>query len=74
MAGTCCDLLVRSPVTREAVKVDPQARLADIQLVVLPMPTPWPASSVPAPALQASWTGPSGPGRPLFLQRCSLLI
>ena len=75
MAGTCCDLLVRSPATREAVKVDPPVRLADIQPVVLSTPTPWPASSVPASALQVSWTGP--PPRlsgPLFLQSCSLLI
>ncbi len=74
MAGTCCDLLVRSPVTREAMKVETALRLADIQPVVLPTPTPWPASSVPASALEVSWTGPSGLGRPLFLQSCSLLI
>ncbi len=74
MACTCCDLLVRSPVTREAMKVDTAPRLADIQPVVLPTPTPWPASSVTASALQLSWTGPSGPSRPLFLQSCSLLI
>jgi hypothetical protein len=74
MAGTCCDLLVRSPATREAVKVDPQARIADIQPVVLPTPTPWHASSVTVGALQVSWTGPPRLSGPLFLQSCSLLI
>lgn len=74
VAGSCCDLLVRSPVTREAMKVDPPARPADIQLVLLPTPMPWPASSVIASALHVSWTGPLRPGGPLFLQSCSLLI
>ncbi len=74
MACTCCDLLVRSPVTRDVMRVDPAPRLADIQPVVLPTPTPWPASFVTASALQVSWTGPFGQGRPLFLQSCSLLI
>ena len=73
-ACRCCDLLVRSPVTREAMKVDPPARLADIQLIVLLTPTLWPAWSVPASAPQVRWTGPPRPGGPLFLQSCSLLI
>jgi hypothetical protein len=73
MAGRCCDLLVRSPGTREAMKADPLVRLADIQLVVPQTPTPWSVSSVPALALQASWTGPPRLGGPLFLQSCSLL-
>ena len=74
MAGGCCDLLDRSPVAREAMKVDRPVRPADVQLVVLPTPTPWPASSVTASALQVSWTGPPRAGGPLFLQSCSLLI
>ena len=73
-AGGCCDLLVRSPVTRQAMKVDPPARPVDIHLVVLPTPTAWPASSITAGALQVSWTGPPRPGGPLFLQSCSFLI
>jgi hypothetical protein len=74
MAGRCCDLLVRSPVTREAMKADPPPPLADIQIVVLPTPTPWPVSSVPASVLQVSWTGPPRLSGPLFLQSSSLLI
>ncbi len=74
MAGRCCDLLVRSAVTREAMKVDSRARPADVELVVLPAPPPLPTSFVAASARQASWTGPPRPGGPLFLQSCSLLI
>ena len=73
MAGRCCDLLVRSPATGEAVKVDPPVRLADIQLV-LPTATLPPAVSVTVSALQVRWTGPPRRGGPLFLQSCSLLI
>lgn len=72
-AGRCCDLLVRSPVTREAMKVDPPVRLADVQLIVLPTRTASPRSFVAASARQASWTGPPPTGGPLFLQSCSLL-
>jgi hypothetical protein len=74
MAGRCCDLLVRSPVTPEAMKVDPRARPVDIDLVVLPTPPPLLALSVTVWALQVSWTGPPRAGGPLFLQSCSLLI
>jgi len=74
VAGNCCDLLVRSPVTREAMKVDPPARPADIQLVLLPTPPLWPAFAVTASTLQASFTGPPRLGGSLFLQSCSLLI
>jgi hypothetical protein len=74
MAGRCCDLLVRSPVTREAMKAGATARLAGVQVVVLPTPPPLPVLSVTASALQVSWTGPPRPGVPLFLQSCSLLI
>ncbi len=74
LAGTCCDRLLRSPVISEAMKVDSPTRPADIQLVVLPTPTPLLASSVTASALQVSWTGPPQLGGPLFLQSCSFLI
>jgi hypothetical protein len=73
-AGGCCDVLVRAPVTREALKADPPAGLADIQVVVPPTPTPWPVSFVAASALQVSWTGPPPLSGPLFLQSCSFLI
>jgi hypothetical protein len=74
MAGRCCDLLVRSPATREAMKVDPRARPAAIQFVVLPTPPPLPAPSVAASALPVNWTGPPRLSGPLFLQSCSLLV
>jgi hypothetical protein len=73
-AGGCCDLVVRSPATREAIKVDPAPRLADSQPVVLPTPTARPAAFVPASALRVSWTCPPRLSGPLFLQSCSLLI
>jgi len=70
----CCDLLVRSPVTPEPMKVQQRARPAGVELVVLPTPPPLPASFVAASAMQVSWTGPPRPGGPLFLKTCSLLI
>jgi hypothetical protein len=74
IAGSCCDLLVRSPVAREAMKAGATARLEGIQILVLRTPTAWPMPSVTAPAQQVSWTGPPRPGGPLLLQSCSLLI
>jgi len=70
----CCDLLVRSPVTPEPMKVQPRARPPGVELVVLPPPPPLPASFVAASAMQVSWTGPPRPGGRLFLKTCSLLI
>src|SRR5260370_742266 len=74
IAGRCLDVLVRSPVAREAMKTGATARLESIQILVLPTPTAWPMPSVTAPAQQVSWTGPPRPGGPLLLQSCSLLI
>src|SRR5262249_33202260 len=70
----CCDLLVSSPVTHEAVRADPPARVSDVQLIVLLAPTPGPTSGVTASTQQVHWTGPPGPGRLLYLQIRSLLL
>src|SRR6516162_7507709 len=72
--GGCCDVLVRPPVTREAVKADAPARISEPQLVILSEPTPWPTSARAAWAQQVRWTGPPSPGRLLFLEIRSLLI
>ena len=70
----CCDVLVQSPVTREAVKADAPAGVSAPQLVVLSEPTPWPTSAPAAWVQQVRWTGPPNPGHLLFLEIRSLLI
>jgi len=70
----CCDVLVRLPITCEAVKADAPAGISEPQLVILSEPTTWPTSAPAAWAQQVRWTGPPSPGRLLFLEIRSLLI
>jgi len=70
----CCDVLVRAPITREAVKAHAPANVSEPQLVTLPEPTPWPTLAPATWVQQVRWTGPPSPGRLLFLEIRSLLI
>src|SRR5260370_40813302 len=74
MAGTCCDLGVRSRATREAMKGDPAPRLAAAPPAVLPAPPPRPASPVPAPPVRGVRPAPPPLSGPLFTPNGCLLL
>jgi hypothetical protein len=73
----CCELLVPSQLTHEAVKPDPQSRVADLQsqlIIILSASEVWPTSPLAATTQPVWRIGPRGPDHPLFLQNRSLLI